>query len=124
MYSWMQTKLTELDSAWTILVIEHYIWGSTTDTISAQGQLTIDAINTVYSNINADFIGILAGHTHTDYNATETAKGYHLIARDTNMIKSGTGTNTLSFDYVTINTSAKTINFTKVGRGSDLSLSY
>lgn len=124
MYSWMQTKLTELDSSWTILAIEHYIWGSTTETISTQGQLTIDAINAVYSNINAEFIGILAGHTHVDNNSTESVNGYHLIARDTNMISRGTGTNTLSFDYVTINTSAKTINFTKIGRGSDLSLSY
>jgi hypothetical protein len=124
MYAWMSTKLTELDNTWTILVIQHYLWGSTIDTIHANGQATIDAINAVYSQINADFIGILAGHTHVDNNDTETVNGYLLIARDTNMIKGGTGTESLSFDYVTINTSSKTINFTKVGRGSDLSLSY
>ena len=124
MYSWMSTKLTELDSTWTILVIQHYLWGSTTESIHGNGQATINAINAVYSNINAEFIGILAGHTHVDHNATESVNGYLLIARDTNSVKSSTGTETLSFDYVTINTSAKTINFTKVGRGNDLSLSY
>ena len=124
MYTWMSTRLTELDNTWTILVIQHYLWGSTIDTIHANGQSTISAINAVYSQINADFIGILAGHTHVDNNDTESVNGYLLIARDTNMIKGGAGTESLSFDYVTINTSSKTINFTKVGRGSDLSLSY
>lgn len=124
MYAWMSERMTELDSTWTILVVQHYLWGSTTETIHANGQATIDAINAIYSQINAEFIGILAGHTHVDYNATESVNGYLLIARDTNMVKGGTGTGSLSFDYVTINTTAKTINFTKIGRGSDLSLTY
>lgn len=124
MYAWMSERLTELDSAWTILIVQHYLWGSTTATIHSNGQATIDAINAVYSQISADLIGILAGHTHVDYNATEAINGYLLIARDTNMVKGGTGTNSLSFDYVTINTTANTISFTKIGRGSDLSLSY
>lgn len=124
MYSWFNDKLTELDANWTILVIQHYLWGSTTDTIHESGQATIDAINNIYNQISAKLIGILAGHTHVDYDSIEPVNGYLLIARDTNMVKGGTGTDSLSFDYVTINTLAGTINFTKIGRGSNLSLSY
>lgn len=124
MFTWMAGKLTELSADWTILVVQHYLWGSTTETIHANGQAIIDAINAVYAQISASFIGILAGHTHVDHNDTEAVNGYLLIARDTNMVKGGTGTNSLSFDYVTINTSAKSITFTKIGRGSNLTLTY
>ena len=123
MYSWLQTKLTELDATWTILVIQHYLWASTTDTIHGNGQATINKINEVYSNINADFIGILAGHTHVDYNSTESVNGYNLIARDCNY-GSGTDLESLSFDYVTINKTDKTMTFTKIGRGNDLVITY
>ena len=123
MYAWFSTKLTELDSTWTILVIQHYLWGSTTATIHTNGQATIDAINAVYSSINAKFIGILAGHTHVDYNATESVNGYHLIARTKNY-GTGLGTTSLAIDYVTIDKTAETINFLRIGDGSNLSLSY
>lgn len=123
MYAWFSIKLTELDSTWTILVIQHYLWGSTTETIHTNGQATINAINAVYSNIQAEFIGILAGHTHVDYNAVESVNGYHLIARTKNY-GTGTGTTSLAIDYVTIDKTAETINFLRIGDGSNLSLSY
>lgn len=123
MLTWLTAKLTEKDSTWTELIIQHYLWGTTTSALHNAGQAVIDAVNSVYSQIQADFIGMLAGHTHVDYNDTEETNGYNLIARNANFIQ-GLGTNSLSFDYVTINTNAKTINFTKIGLGSDLSLQY
>lgn len=124
MLTWMQSRLTEKDAEWTILIIQHYLWGGTTSALHSVGQAVINAVNDVYAQIQAEFIGILAGHTHVDYNAKEETNGYNLIARDTNIVNGNTGTNTLSFDYVTINKNDKTINFTKVGRGENLSLTY
>ena len=78
--TWFQQKLTELDSTWTVVVLQHRIWGSTTESIAEKAQAVINAINEVWANINAKFIGIIAGHTHTDYSTTESVNGYLLIA--------------------------------------------
>ena len=77
--TWLQSKLTEKDSSWTVLIIQHRIWNPTLE-IDTKAQAVINAVNEVWSSINADFIGILAGHAHRDYSGTETTNGYLLIA--------------------------------------------
>ena len=127
-YTWLQSKLTEKDSTWTILVIQHRIWGTDHDSVSAKAQYVINAINAVWSSINAKFIGIISGHSHTDYDTTESTNGYLLIASncDTN---SGTysgytrtaGTTTeQSFDVFYIDKNNEKLYAVRIGAGDSV----
>ena len=123
--TWLQTKLTELQN-WTIMIIQHYVFSDSNLTIHNIAQYVINSINAVYDQMTAQgniFVGILGGHTHVDENTTENTNGYLLITRDCNFI-TGVNTDSLSFDYVTLNTNTRTLSFIKIGRGSDLVLTY
>lgn len=126
--TWFQNALTEKDATWTILVMQHRIWPSTTESIASNAQAVIDAINEVWGNINASFIGIIAGHTHLDYAIKESTNGYNLIAVncDTN---SGTnsgytrtaGTTTeQSFDVFYIDKTNKKLYAVRIGAGDSV----
>lgn len=123
--TWFQSKLTEKDSSWTILVLQHRIWASTTEEIHTKGQNTIDAINAVWSNINSTFIGIIAGHTHLDYSITEPTNGYLLIACNCDTL-SGTNsgytrtagtTSEQSFDVFYIDKTNEKLYAVRIGAG-------
>lgn len=130
--TWMKTKLTELDSGWTILVMQHTLYGTTEGVLAPVGQSVIDNINEVYSSINASFIGILAGHSHTDYNTTEPTNGYALIVTNCDTLDGsysgldrtkGTVTEQ-AFDVVSIAFDSRKIYMTRIGAGADREISY
>ena len=125
--TWLQSKLTEKDSSWTILVIQHRIWGSSTASIDTKAQNVINAINEIWSSINAKFIGIIAGHTHLDYNATESTKGYHLIAvncdantgNNSGYTRTAGTTTEQSFDVFYIDKTNEKLYAVRIGAGDD-----
>lgn len=127
--TWFKQRLTELGSGWTVLVIPHYLFGSTTDVIHANGQYVINDINEVYGNMNATLIGVLAGHTHADYSTTEVTNGYHLIATTCDAF-TGTPTKTAgttteqAFDVIHIDTANRKLYATRIGAGEDRQWDY
>ena len=130
--SWLESMLTEKDSSWTVLVMQHRLFGTTMGVLDTVGQAVINSINSVYSQINATFIGILAGHSHVDYNTTESVNGYALIVTNCDTLdgsysgltrERGTITEQ-SFDVVHIDFANRTLYFTRIGAGSNRSIAY
>lgn len=123
--TWLQSKLTEKDSSWTILVIQHRIWGSSAESIATKAQNVINAINEVWANINAKFIGIVAGHTHLDYNTTESTYGYNLIVvncdantgRNSGYTRTAGTTTEQSFDVMYIDKTNSKLYAVRIGAG-------
>lgn len=122
---WLKTKLTELDSTWSVLVVTHYMWHVVPD-MHAVGTAILNAINEVYTQINAKFVGVLAGHCHEDYNIIEPTYGYNVIATICDGMRSGElynrtiGTITeQAFDMVFINTENRTMKLVRIGAGDD-----
>ena len=132
--TWLQSRLTELESGWTALVISHYLWGSSPSSgISTDGTRIIGAINNVYSQLQCNVIGILAGHTHVDKSDTESTNGYLLIATTTDAyganqdVQVTRTVNTVSeqaFDVIHIDTTARKVYMTRIGGGSDREFTY
>lgn len=127
--AWVKERLTELETGWSVLVIPHYLFGSTTDVIHQHGQYLINDINSVYDSMNATLIGILAGHTHADYSTTEATKGYHLIAttcdtRDGSPAKTKGTVTEQAFDVIHIDTANRKMYATRIGAGEDRQWSY
>ena len=127
--AWLKARLTELEAGWSVLVIPHYLFDSTTDVIHTHGQYLINDINDVYVNMNATLIGVLAGHTHTDYATTEAVNGYHLIATTCDAL-TGTPAKTAgtvteqAFDVIHIDTATRMLYATRIGAGEDRQWSY
>lgn len=130
--AWLQEKLTEKGEGWTVLVLMHYLYGSTVGTLHTIGQRVINTINSVYSQMGAVLIGILAGHTHVDSVATESVNGYQLItttcdsyARQVGDLERTAGTVTeQAFDVVHIDTTARKVHMTRFGAGADREFAY
>lgn len=127
--TWLQEKLTEVDSEWTVLIMQHRYWGSTTDSVSNAGNLIVEAINSVYTNIKARLVGIICGHTHADYAITESTNGYLIIATTCDAL-TGEGERTKgttteqAFDVVHLDTANRKLYMTRIGSGSDREFSY
>ena len=130
--TWLESKLTELSSDWSIVILQHRIWGSTTDAIEEKAQKVINIVNDVWNNINADFIGIIAGHTHLDYSTTEPVNGYLLIAcncdtlagNNSGYTRTAGTTSEQSFDVFHIDKANKHLYATRIGAGTDRDWSY
>ncbi len=127
--AWLKERLTELETGWTVLVIPHYLFDSTTDVIHTHGQYLINDINAVYADMNATLIGVLAGHTHVDYSTTEAVNGYHLITTTcdacTGAPAKTAGTVTeQAFDVIHIDTANRKLYATRIGAGEDRQWDY
>lgn len=130
--TWLESKLTELSSDWSIVILQHRIWGSTTDDIADKAKEVIRTVNYVWNNINADFIGIIAGHTHLDYSTTEPVNGYLLIACNCDTLSGNNSgytrtagtTSEQSFDVFHIDKANKHLYATRIGAGTDRDWSY
>lgn len=82
--AWMQTKITELDSTWSVIVFTHMYFaprGVTTETLTALdvGRQIKEGIDNIYDNANATIVAYICGHCHRDYSLI-TEKGYPIIA--------------------------------------------
>lgn len=135
--AWLQNKITELASGWTVLVFAHRYWIGTSNGApvldGVYGTDITDAIDAVYSSASATVACLIVGHCHYDYSIT-TANGYPVIATttdcyalsDTTLGETMTlGTDTeQAFDVFSIDTKNRKIYTVRVGAGSDREWSY
>ena len=127
--TWFKSKLTELSSEWSVIVVTHYMWASTIESFHGVGTNIINAINAVYGSMNASLIAVFAGHTHHDNAIKEATNGYNIIAttcdaRTGEYTRTAGTTSEHAFDLVFINTSSRTITMKRIGAGSDRVFSY
>ena len=132
--AWLKSALTEKDSTWTILVIQHKLFNDNNTGYHNQAVPFINAINEVYAQISATFIGILAGHTHIDYTSYESINGYALISTTCDAWRLQASSQGLTrtpgtyteqaFDVVHISKTAETVYLTRIGAGSDRTIPY
>ena len=137
--AWMKSKILELDSDWTTLIFHHGIWtagtGETIE-INNDGQLMIDAIDSIYDEVRCTIAGIYSGHAHRDY-LGYSEKGYALVATTLDCSSSGqsiydvinptrtSGTTTeQTFDVVFLNPSANSFETIRIGAGDNRSFNY
>lgn len=132
--AFLKSALTEKDSTWTILVIQHKLFNDDNSGYHNQAVPFINAINEVYSQIQGTFIGVLAGHTHIDYASYESVNGYALISTTTDAWRlqataqgltrtAGTYTEQ-AFDVVHISKTNQTVYLTRIGAGSDRTIPF
>lgn len=139
--AWMQNALTELEVGWSALVIQHIVFsGSTADvptlSFAATGTALINAVNAVWSEMQCEFIGIISGHVHRDYSATDATNGYPIIATSCdvgdvgrtaydpdNAATPGT-TDEHIIDVFIIDKSNHTISTIRIGAGNNRTFSY
>lgn len=133
MYSWMQSRLTELDADWHVIVMQHRYWGSNTSDVSVVGAQMQAAINAVYESMNATLVAVIVGHTHTDYNITDATYGYNIIAVNCDVDDGSVSgytrhegdTTEQSFDVVHVDYTNSKIYFKRVGTaGTDREFSF
>ena len=138
--NWLKARLTELESGWTVFVFQHIIGEGDANQhkiiVSTRGQYTIDAINEVLPNMDATFGAVIAGHAHNDYVDTTTASypiiyttcdsgGANASAYDwDNPIRTAGTTSECAFDVFSVDTTNKTIKLTRIGAGSNRSITY
>lgn len=131
-YTWMKSRLSELESGWRAIVMQHRYWGTSTSQVSTAGTALITAINDVYDSLNCLLIAVIVGHTHTDYKISEAIKGYPIIAVNCDTRDGNTsgyartkGTiNEQSFDVIHVDFSNRKIYMTRIGAGNDREYSY
>jgi len=125
---WVQSVASELSSAWTIVLMAHWVvWFN--DYTDMQPTNSIAAVVTALSGINAKIACIIGGHTHID-GLNDTAYSFPIIVVtcDTNgrqqlpgvpsVNRDGYSINEQSLSVFHINTSTKTIYLTRIGGGN------
>ena len=137
--TWMKGLLTELSSEWTVFIYQHMVVektnGEQTVHLITRGTETLNAIGDVYEQLNCTIGAIIAGHCHvdavleTDYNfkviTTTCDAGGANSALDWNVPTRTEGTTEgQAFDVYSIDTTAKTIYITRIGAGSDRTVTY
>lgn len=134
--AWMQAKITELDSTWSVIVFTHMYFaprGVTTETLTALdvGRQIKEGIDDIYDSANATIVAYICGHCHRDYSLI-TEKGYPIIATscdastgdvvsgwDRNYPTATVGTITEQcMDIFGIDKANRTITAYRIGRGS------
>ena len=75
--AYLENKLLEKDNNYHILIFAHRIFEGTeigekhpNIVLHKSGKLVKDAIDKVYSRMNANLVGIMSGHNHIDYKET------------------------------------------------------
>lgn len=136
--SWLQSAVNGASNGWHILVFAHVIYtpsgGDYGDPSTYQMTSFMTDACTYLDSINSagqKYVdAIFGGHCHLDYDST-SAGGIPIIMIDTDSSQTNSadgytvGTITEQcFDIVTVNYSSKTINCTRVGRGSNRVFTY
>lgn len=135
MNAWLKNRLTELDSTWSVLIVQHEIWDIGGATIHSILTETMKVIDANYADINATVIGVVGGHIHfdkSDYHTVASGGGYWLIATTCDTLDSGQialgrepGTPTeQAFDLCYVNTSARKLSMLRIGYGEDREFSF
>lgn len=124
--NWMEERVKELDTGWNVVVVCHSVWGALkVGTITTWGQALLDRLDALCGNVKANIIAVISGHVHDD-GEIQRAKGYVVISTDADRAADGVagGITEQAFDVMNINVDTKKITITRVGRGSDRSISY
>ena len=135
--TWLADILTATESGWKIVIFTHMYWGSLDSSnvpvLMGGGTTLNNIIDTVYSEMQAEIIALVIGHTHYDY-AEKSPQGFWRIATGTDdyarsdlpispTMTKGTTTEQL-FDVYHIDTLNKKIYLTRVGAGENRVFSY
>lgn len=130
--TWMQDRISELQSGWTVVVITHQFFG-TPPTKDGNGDKIEAGLDAIYDEVDAVIACVIAGHSHRDAYTT-SAKGYPIIVTTCDLrggeASSGTrtkGTTTeQAFDVFHIDTDPENrkIYATRIGFGEDREFSY
>ena len=135
--NWLKTRMTELESGWTIVVITHNIFQmgySHIETVvySSNGQRIINAISEAKETMSAELACVICGHSHYDYSNTDN--GFLVITTTCDSkqdggqwVAWGKGECTINehaLDVFSINTVEKTIKAVRIGRGQNRNWSY
>ena len=138
---WAYSKISELDSAWHVILVTHIIWGGapTGETPTMQSWVTnrlkTGILDKAYS---AEIIALFCGHLHRDIDgtlaSTNGTKTLLIIGTTTDNynLSSNWGGPTMTigtateqaFDLVQVDLDNKNIYMTRVGAGNSRSFSY
>ena len=136
---WLKDRLTELGEGWTVFIFQHYVINQSPNTqtiyLADRGRAVLNAIGEVYTTLNCTIAAYICGHAHVDgmlntnYNfkiiATTCDSGGGNAAYDwVNPIRPKGTTNDCAFDVFSVDTAHKTIAITRVGAGTDRSVTY
>ena len=133
--AWLKARLMELDSTWSVVIFTHFIFSGLNDGTPMLNRSYTELINYLTANqtYTCEIIGLIAGHTHYDYNIT-TSLGFPAIvtASDCHALTSQVlgpemtpGTDTEQcFDVITIDKTNRKFFFTRIGAGNDREISY
>lgn len=133
--TWMQKRVSELETGWTVVVFAHQFWTGTytttaTLTIDDNGTKILNGLDSIYDSVNATIACVICGHCHRDYNMI-SEKGYPVIATTCdaswtnasnydpdNPTRTAGTTTEQCFDLYYINTESRTINTIRIGAGN------
>lgn len=136
--AWMQDRIKELDSDWTVLIFHHGIWTASktaTMPINNDGQLMLDSLDAVYDEAKCSIAGYWVAHCHRDYLLTAD-KGYIAVGTTLDCYSGGQssydvnfkhtkGTTTEhAFDVVFFVPSTRTIKTIRIGAGNNREFTY
>ena len=128
--TWMQERIQELQTGWTVVVITHQFFG-TPPTKDGNGDKIEASLDAIYDEIDATIACVIAGHSHIDAYTT-SAKGYPIIVTTCDL-RGGEGSGQprtkgtiteQAFDVFHIDTTNRNIYATRIGFGSDRNFSY
>ena len=139
--TWINERITELASGWTVVVFAHAYWnvttGSSTPSATSLGSSLKSALDALVGNVNAKIAAVIVGHTHADRSVKST-KGYWIIS--TTCDANGTlasqydqvtptrtegTTSEHVFDVCTIDTTHRTIYMDRIGgNGTNRTFTY
>lgn len=128
---WMQRRILELASDWTVLVFSHQFFCMRG--FDMNGQQIMRALDAVYDMSSAVIAGVVSGHSHRDY-AFRSKKGYVAVSTTCDAYKATSDTELAAarkkglvrqaFDVVHLDTSKREIYFQRIGYGSNRFFRY
>lgn len=135
--AWMQEKMSELDSSWSIIVLTHELFGFnsntgsavTTTTYNASGQKIHNGVVAILSNLNATLVAVICGHCHYDYSTDEDGFWEISTTTDSKQEAGEWGKHTgdyreQAFDIYSIDKTNSKLYATRIGRGVDREWTY
>jgi len=140
--------LNETPADYHIVIIQHWIVSETSasnitikpDSIklcniihafNAKTSVVVDSVTYDFSNTNGEIVLYLGGHTHFDASydsdSADNPAKIPIVLTNTDSTRENTitvPTDQQCFDVITIDYTNRTINFVRIGRGSDRSFTY
>lgn len=129
---WMKARINELETGWTVIIFAHqfYATDGTFPAYDQNGTKITAALNSIYSTCDATIAGVICGHAHEDYVDSTQSYPIIVVTCDSRNQEGGNdgrpiGTvNEQAFDVIHIDTTAQKFYCTRIGYGSDRTVSY